>query len=354
MVLMPASSLPFACGICVGVILCSALTSAADWASSMGSMGTVCICTLSLLVWIMHIRATKSKAAREEDAQTKLRLAPSGTEQADEMATQGKPRAEHLLLPRALVHALLDMLQNGEVPPDQDLDLLRGLLIESQEVGLPSTLEMLHERSFEPAVEDSILFVLGQKPLFPAMGQSYSNLSDRRGQNTSEDREAEAASFEHILKTLAQERSVFDASTGSFGKRSIRRLSSFKRRPLLSPRASSGSNTLQSEVSNAQLGHPCADGLAGSSPTTQYEGTQGNTPPECEDTLPPSRRASTNVQLPAPGQPQMQSNRGGRRSIGFDSAFGGMLDSLPTAASALFASLGGAQQRPAGRPCVAP
>mmetsp|Transcript_19889 Transcript_19889/g.55447 ORF Transcript_19889/g.55447 Transcript_19889/m.55447 type:complete len:826 (-) Transcript_19889:1555-4032(-) len=342
---MPAAR-SLACGICasVGVILSSALVAIAraEWASSMSTMvNTVCICTLSLLVWLMHARATKAEAvakrALEQEEAVKSALS-SCLKQADDMAnTQGKPRAERLPNPKALVHALLDMLQNGEVPPDRDLDLLRGLLNESQEVGLPLTLEeMLHERSLEPVVEDSILFTLGQKPLFPVTEHLYSNASDQGGQDSSADREAEAASYEHILGWLAQERSMFDFS-GSRGKRSCR---SFKRRSLLSPNPSSGSNVQQNDASNmqVQVGPLSGDVLVGISPT-QVEGTLGNTITECEDTLPATHAVAANVQVPAPRMPHMQGNRG-RRSIVFDSAFCGTLDNQPTAASTWVNSLG--------------
>ncbi|KAF5831042.1 hypothetical protein DUNSADRAFT_13673 [Dunaliella salina] len=216
-------------------------------------------------------------------------------------------------------------------------DLLRGLLVESQEVNLPWTLvEMLHRRfPFEPAVEDSILFTLGHRPLFPAGGHSYSDVSNQGAQESSGDREAEVASYEHILRTLAQERSMFDAS-GSRGKRSCL---SFKRRSLLSPNGSSGNNTQTSDTQNAQ---PCADALAVSGPT-QYEGTLGNPSAEAEETLPASHTSHSvpsNAQVPAPRQQQMQNNRSGRKSIVFDSAFCGTLNGIPTAASAWVTSLG--------------
>ncbi|KAF5828641.1 hypothetical protein DUNSADRAFT_17298 [Dunaliella salina] len=93
-------------------------------------------------------------------------------------------------------------------------DILRGLLVESQEVNVPLTLvEMLQRRfPFEPAVEDSILFTLGQRPPFPARGHSYSDVSNQGAQESSEDREAEVSPYENILRSLAQERSMFDAS----------------------------------------------------------------------------------------------------------------------------------------------
>ncbi|KAF5828642.1 hypothetical protein DUNSADRAFT_17299 [Dunaliella salina] len=80
MLLIPA--LPaLTCGICigVGVVLVSALRSAADWASPMGLVGTVCFGTLALLVWLMHVRATKAEAvAKQVRASIQKRaLAPS-------------------------------------------------------------------------------------------------------------------------------------------------------------------------------------------------------------------------------------------------------------------------------------
>eukprot|EP00983_Pelagomonas_calceolata_P073377 1152091-Pelagomonas_calceolata.AAC.12 len=90
----------------------------------------------------------------------------------------------------------------------------------------------------------------------------------------------------------------------SRGKRSCR---SFKRRSLLSPNPSSGSNVQQNDASNmqVQVGPLSGDVLVGISPT-QVEGTLGNTITECEDTLPATHAVAANVQVPAPRMPHMQ------------------------------------------------
>mmetsp|Transcript_27681 Transcript_27681/g.71306 ORF Transcript_27681/g.71306 Transcript_27681/m.71306 type:complete len:798 (+) Transcript_27681:266-2659(+) len=227
-----------------------------DWAPwvAAGCCGLLVVAIAALMRYLYQ------RAARAEACIAAL--------QADGMATLAELRAEHSLNPRALVQTLLDMLQNGEVPPDQDLDLLRGLLIESHEVDLPLSLEeMLRENSIEPAVEDSILCTLGQRRLFPVTDCAPGNIFDQGAQDVSVDREAEAASYERILSSLAQERSVFDSS----GSRTKRTCLLFKRHAQLNKSCSSSSNCLHSDALNMQSGRPSVD-VAVDNDTTKSEG----------------------------------------------------------------------------------